>query len=301
MKVAQSPSAKIDRVVPDEQVPLYHNLASTILDLQAALVERSGRAHACCPDLQRRRDSFTAVEQESVCVGGHDAHTRTHVHAERAKLRDDRSGDRVGERSQDARRALEKRHAQPTADIDFAIARRQLDHAGQLGGQFDAGRATADDGDVDGSILKHAARYMGTQSRIECVSLVLAVDEVTMLGNPWCPEIVRTTAERQDEHVVLQLTRIGDRFASTLHRRKTHALNCPVVHRAVPERIRSDGLVHGAGTGPAADGHSGSAANVWHRFTWVQLRSTNVTRPRMRATRSPSAWPAATRQRRHRQ
>src|SRR4030095_15520486 len=96
--------------------------------------------------------------------------------------------------SQNARCAFEKRHPQPTADSGFAETRRELDHAAQLGGELDAGCATTDDGDVDGPILKHAARYVGTQSRIECVSLVLAVDEVTMLGNPWCPEIVRATA-----------------------------------------------------------------------------------------------------------
>ena len=161
-------------------------------------------------------------------VRGHDAHSRAHVHAKRAKLRGGRSGDRVRECSQNARRAFEKRHPQPTADIDFAITRRELDHAAQLGGQFDAGRATTDDGDVDGPILKHAARYVCAQSRIECVSLVLAVDKVTMLGDPWCPEIVRATAERQDEHVVLQFTRVRDRFACTLHWRETHALGCSV-------------------------------------------------------------------------
>jgi hypothetical protein len=69
---------------------------------------------------------------------------------------------------------------------------------------------------------------VGTQPRIECVSLVLTVDEVTMLGNPWRPEVVRATAERQDEHVVLQFTRVRDRFACTLHWRETHALGCPV-------------------------------------------------------------------------
>ena len=103
-------------------------------------------------------------------VGGHDAHSRAHVHAERAKLRDGRSGDCVREGFQNARRAFEKGHAQPTADIDFAITRRDLDHAAQLRGQFDAGRATTDDRDVDGPILKHAARHVCAQSRIECVS-----------------------------------------------------------------------------------------------------------------------------------
>jgi hypothetical protein len=49
-----------------------------------------------------------------------------------------------------------------------------------------------------------------------------------MLGNPWRPEIVRATAERQDEHVVLQFTRVRDRVACTLHWREMHALGCPV-------------------------------------------------------------------------
>ena len=114
--------------VPGEQVPLYHDLARAI-ELQPALVQRSGRAHACCPDLERRRDSFTAIEQESLRVGSHDAHSRAHVHAERAKLRGRRSGDRVRECSQNAQRAFEKRHPQPTADIHSAITRRELDHA----------------------------------------------------------------------------------------------------------------------------------------------------------------------------
>ena len=49
-----------------------------------------------------------------------------------------------------------------------------------------------------------------------------------MLDNPWRPEIVRATAERQDEHVVLQFTRVRDRFAGSVHWRETHALGCPV-------------------------------------------------------------------------
>ena len=236
MKLAQSPNAKIDGSFLASRFGCYHDLACAI-ELQSAVVERGGRAYACRPDLERRRDSFTAVKQESVRVGANDAHCRAHVHAKCAKLLGGRRRDRVRECSQNARRAFEKRHPQPATDTDVGITRRKLDHPTQLSGQFDPCRATPDDGDVDSPILKYAAHYVCSQSRIECVSLVLAVDEVTMLGNPWRPEIVRAAAEREDEHVVFQVTRVRDRFAGTVHRRETHALGCPVDRRELAGNV----------------------------------------------------------------
>ena len=69
-----------------EQVGLYHDLACAI-ELQSALVERSGRSDAGRPDLERRRDSLTTVEQKTLRVCRYDTYACTHVYAKRAKLR----------------------------------------------------------------------------------------------------------------------------------------------------------------------------------------------------------------------
>ena len=210
-----------------QQVGADHDLAYAV-EFQSAVVEAAGPTDARRPDLQRGGHALATLELEAIRVGGHDPHPGAHVHAQQVQLGCGQVGDRLRECAENARRGFQQGQAQPPADLRLTVAGRQLDHAGQLGGQLHTSGAAANDGNVDVAALGEAAHHMRAQPRVESVGLVVAVDEVAVLDDAGRAKVVCAAAERQHQDIVGKLSDASDHLAIRLERREADAPGCAV-------------------------------------------------------------------------
>ena len=88
-----------------------------------------------------------------------------------------------------------------------SVALGAVEHLADLRRELDAGRAAADDGDVQDRIIDRRVRHLRPQPIVEGFGLVQIVDEVAVFGHALGAEIVGPAADGEDQGVVVEAAR----------------------------------------------------------------------------------------------
>src|SRR6516162_7245531 len=84
----------------------------------------------------------------------------------------------------------------------MGITGKNFDMLSELGGQLDPGRAAAHNYDVEIGAGVNSLEDPAAETIAECISFTDVVDEVAILSNTWCSEVIGAAADRQDQRVV---------------------------------------------------------------------------------------------------
>jgi hypothetical protein len=214
---AQSPIAKISgsrvvcSVLQDHELVLPVGLQSVDL-AQHIRAADSGR-----PDGEVRANLVPALRPHAPGVDRDHRIADQHLHTQLFQRRERAAHDVLGQARQDARPGLEDGEADLARGIEVLqpVRREHADGVVQLRGELHAGRARADDRDVDhASVGREVGAEAGVhQAPVEEVRLPGVVDREGVLAHPGRAEVVRLAADPDHQRVIRDAARGQDLLA----------------------------------------------------------------------------------------
>ena len=225
------------------------------------MLQHLGRLDARGPHDQLGRDQLAAREHDALGHDRGDARRRAHVHAEIGEHAGGRGGQALGQRGQDAVGRLDDDDADVVLRVDAIEPERdeRARRVRQLRREFDAGRARADHRDLQLLGSQRPRLGMRADARVdqppmEALRLPRVLERDRMLGDPGRAEVVRETADGDDQRVVREHPCAGDLlFAVVDERGDVHDARGAVdvrgladaIAEVMPVRLREVvGLVH---------------------------------------------------------
>ncbi len=178
------------------------------------------RLDAGRPHDQLRRDDLAG--REAHAVGQHlgDARRRADLHAEVRQQPSGRRREPLGQRRQDAVGGLDDDDADVHRRVDAVEAERHQRprRVRQLGRELDAGRAAADDRDLQLVGAQRPRLRMRADARVdeaamEALGLLRVLERDRVARDARRAEVVRQAADRDDQRVVRKRARAGDLLA----------------------------------------------------------------------------------------
>ncbi|OMP13623.1 hypothetical protein COLO4_01279 [Corchorus olitorius] len=185
-----------------------HQLINAVGLQPANLFHEVWRFNTGRPHHQIGFDEFApfGIQTVGCCAGDHGL--RQYAHAKLAQLLMRRCGDARWQRRQNTLAGFHQRDVERAAVETFIAVAVQLFHCViQFCRQLDAGRAAADNGDIDFLQLPFAGREAQEQVEhliVETTRLMRVVEEDAVIFHAWRAEIVRGAAQRHHQTVIRQ-------------------------------------------------------------------------------------------------